>query len=127
MRMSPMEVKWSCQFQSVNEIPTWNCFIFADAVVPGPAPGRHGPLHPPDAPQQPQDIASRRSFGATDSRRHRHCVVVAAVGDAVRIEEDDVENALRAIVVDNVECGRRRVGSVFVPILLLDGIFCGSE
>ena len=99
--------------------------FFSDAVVPGPAPRRHGPLHPLDAAQQPQGLPSRR-FGAV-SRRDRLGIVVAVVGDAVGVEEDDAEDALRAIVVDSVECGRRRVGSVFLPILLLDGIFCGSE
>ena len=104
----------------------WKCVVFlSDAVVPGPAPRRRGPLHPLDAAQQPQGLPSRR-FGA-GSRRDRLGIVVAVVGDAVGVEEDDAEDALRAVVVDGVESGRHGAGPVFLPLLLLHGILRGSE
>ena len=100
-------------------------FSFSDAVVAGPSPGRHGPLHPVDAPQQPQ-VIPRRRVGA-GGRRDRLGVVVAVASDALRVEEDDAEDALRAVFVDGVESGRNGAGSVFLPFLLLHGILRGSE
>ena len=97
----------------------------SDAVVAGPAPGRHGPLHPPDAPQQPQ-VIPRGRVGA-GGRRDRLGVVGAVAGDALRVEEDDAEDALRAVVVDGVESGRHGAGPVFLSLLLLHGILRGSE
>ena len=65
-----------------------------------------------------------RVLGLILGRQRQRCLLNCTL----RAEEDDAEDALRAVVVGGVGSGRRRgAGPVLLPLLLLHGILRGSE